>query len=91
MYLKLGNPKAKEALAEGVNASEFRSLKGGRETLVNFPDDWTLAQAFVALTAPNGIWANHSDAPAAWVASDSEGLAALAAEHFGCKVRKGAQ
>ena len=89
MYMKLGNVKAKEAVEAGVNATRFKALKGERETEVHFPDDWTLAQAFVALTAANGIWASHSDAPAAYVISDSDGLAALAAEHFGCKIKKG--
>ena len=88
MYLKLGNTKAKEAAEDGVNATKFKALKGDRETEVNFPDDWSIAQAFIALTAPNGIWASHSDAPASYVMSDSTGLATLAAEHFGCKIQK---
>ena len=88
MYLKLGNTKAKEAVEDGVNATKFRSLKGERETEVNFPDEYTLAQAFVTLTAPNGVWANHSDAPASYVISDNASLATLVADHFGCKIRK---
>lgn len=91
MHLKLGNVKAKEAVSDGVNATEFKSIKGERETEINFPDDWSIAQAFVALTSPNGIWANHSDAPASYVMSDSDGLAALCAEHFGCKAKKGSK
>lgn len=44
----------------------------------------TLAEAFIEITSPNGVWPFHSDAPPAWVKSDSPGLEALLAEHFGC-------
>jgi len=88
MHLILGNVKAKEAVGDGVNVKEFRALKGERDTTVNFPDDWTLAQAFVALTSPSGIWASHSDEPPKWCSSDSAGLAALVAEHYGCTIKK---
>lgn len=88
MHLTLGNVKAKEGVGDGVNVTEFREMKGERETTVNFPDDWTLGQAFVALTSPSGIWANHSDKPPKWVSSDSAGLASLVAEHYGATVRK---
>jgi len=85
MNVKLGNIAAKEG-SEGANTKEFKSLKGNRVTEVNLPKEFTLSSAFVAITSPTGVWANHSDKNPVWVESDSDGLAALLAEHFGCPV-----
>lgn len=45
------------------------------------PDDWTLAETFVSLTAATGAWAVMvpDDTPM-WIASDSKGLLALLGE-----------
>jgi hypothetical protein len=51
------------------------------------PDDGhTLGQLFTSITHPTqGVWASHAveGSKPAWVASDSEGMAALLAEHYG--------
>ena len=86
MRLELGNTKAKSARRnDGDDSVTFEPLKGKRVTVVEFPEDVSLSEAFASVTAANGIWANHSDKPPAWVASDSPGLQALLAEHFGCE------
>lgn len=64
---------------------------GTRATLVDLPGDVTLASAFAIITAAGGVWAAHThrpDATPAWVASDSDSLAALLADHFGVEVRE---
>lgn len=62
-----------------------RGVRGKTFTLVDLGDEAPLGEAFTAVTSPGGVWAYHADQGArpAWVASDSEGLAALLAEHFG--------
>lgn len=59
--------------------------RGKRATTVDFDDDTTLAEAFINLTHPHGVWANHATEAAkpSWVASDNPALAALVADHFG--------
>jgi hypothetical protein len=59
--------------------------KGKRATTIDFPEGMSLGDAFVNVTHPHGVWANHATegAAPAWVASDSQGLAALLSEHFG--------
>lgn len=55
-------------------------------TTVVFPDGIDLLEAFVNVTAPQGVWAHHSDEPPAWVASDDETLASMLARQYGCEV-----
>lgn len=65
--------------------------KGKRATVIDFPDGITLAEAFKNVTDPQGVWAHHTtgtpgegqDPAPAWVASDSEALALVLADHFG--------
>lgn len=58
---------------------------GKQATVIDVADGTPLSEAFVAITNPAGVWAYHAaeGKSPAWVASDSEGLAALLAEHFG--------
>lgn len=63
----------------------------GERTEVRLPDDTTLAEAFVIVTAPDGVWENHKPTKKAkpkWVASDSRGLTELLAEHYGAEARE---
>lgn len=79
----LGNRHAIHSLDNGAT---FEPLpRGKRATRVDIPDDMPLGQAFTAITSPQGVWAHHAKdgAVPAWVASNSDGLAALLAEHFG--------
>jgi hypothetical protein len=50
----LGNRHATDSLDHG--ATRFALPKGKRATVVDLPEDWTLSQAFLALTAAGGIW-----------------------------------
>lgn len=66
---------------------------GKRCTTVVFPADITLMDAFRDVTSPQGVWANHSDAPApAWVAASgplAEPLIQLlSAQYPGVEVRE---
>jgi hypothetical protein len=79
----LGNRHAIESPDHGKTWE--RLPKGKRSTKVEVPEGYTLSEAFTAITHPQGLWVKHSQdsKPPAWVASDSPGLAALLAEHFG--------
>lgn len=90
----LGNRHATESLDNGE--TRFALPKGKRATVVDLPEEWSLSQAFVALTAAGGIWDTHTQtkdedgvvtsnpkAFPAWVASDDAALASLVASHFG--------
>jgi hypothetical protein len=84
MLVVLGNRHAIESHDHGKTWEKLP--RGKRATRVEIPEEYTLAEAFVAITHPGqGLWTRHSQdgkAPA-WVASDSPGLAALVSEHFG--------
>jgi|SRR5690349_20882006 len=88
----LGNRKAVERVGEGDNV-ERRALSGKRCTTVVLPEDITLMDAVRDITAPQGVWAAHSDAEApAWVAADGP-LAGpitqmLAAQYPGVEIRE---
>jgi len=70
------------------NGDSVEPLKGKQATVVNIPADDSIGDAFTTITGPQGVWANHAKdgAKPAWVASDSPGLAALLAEHYGTEV-----
>jgi hypothetical protein len=59
-----------------------------RVTTARFPEGVSLGEAFNSVTNVGGIWDHHGglENKPTWVYSDSDGLAALLAEHFGCKV-----
>lgn len=83
----LGNRHtASHAKGLGVDPEEHR---GKRATIIEPDDSRTIGQVFREITDPAGAWAYHSTegSKPAWVASDSESLAALLAEHYGCEVR----
>ena len=52
-------------------------------TDVTVPDDRSIRDAFLEVTH---LWDYHSSAAPSWVASDSQGLASLLAENYGCDV-----
>jgi len=92
----LGNRDAVQVVrdAEGV---ETRTLlpPGKRCTVIQPPDDITLADLFTTITNPGGgAWGYHSDGPPAWVAVDSDSagfagaVATLLATHYGCEIRQ---
>ena len=97
MYAELGNRSAKQAKRTASGEPErdedgfvvHEAIAGDEErvTRLEIPDGVPLGEAFVSITQPvRGVWANHSDEPPAWVESDSDALAALLAEHYGCRV-----
>ncbi len=83
MRLVLGNRHATDSTDNGDTRTPLP--RGKRATIVEIPDDVTLADAFTAITARGGVWATHATdgATPAWVASDSKPLATLVANHFG--------
>ena len=85
MRVVLGNRHAVHGVNRDGETVTEPMPRGKRATVVDFPDDTTLGDAFTTVTHPQGVWAKHATegAAPAWVASDSPGLAALLAEHFG--------
>ena len=78
----LGNEAALQSFDNGATWVE---VDGPTSTQADIPEDYTLSQAFTAITHPQGVWAHHAVAGTTptWVASDSEALAALLSDHFG--------
>lgn len=88
----LGNRKAIERVGTGDDA-ERRALPGKRCTTIVVPEGLTLMDAVRDITAPMGVWAAHSDAPApAWVAAEGPLAEAitqiLAAQYPGVEIRE---
>lgn len=89
MQVVLGNRNAVHSVKKLVDDEMTEVLekmpRGKRATTIDFDEGVTLASAFKTVTDPRGVWANHATdgASPAWVASDSPGLAAILAEHFG--------
>lgn len=89
MRVVLGNRHAISGTSQVVDGETQTVVdpmpRGKRATIVDIPDELPLGQALTAITHPQGVWASHAKPGAvpAWVASDSPGLAALLAEHFG--------
>lgn len=80
MRVLLGNPAAKDAASGDP-------LDGNQITTVTIPDTAGPIEAFTNVTAPDGVWANHSQGdPPDWVESDDATLASLLSQHFGCRV-----
>lgn len=88
----LGNRDAYNATTNADGEVTDRSaVKGKHRTEVTVPDGTRLGDAFAAITAGDGVWANQTlsaDATPAWVASDNDSLATLLADHYGCEKRK---
>lgn len=87
----LGNHKAIERIGEGDDV-ERRPIAGKRCTTVVLPEGITLMDAARDITAPQGVWAAHSDAEApAWVAAEGPMAGALtallAAQYPGVEIR----
>lgn len=64
----------------------YRETGGYGVTTANIPDSVNLGNAFKTITDPGGVYAAHSDEAPAWVESDSDGLAMLLSEHYGCPI-----
>ncbi len=86
------DPNDTAAADEGRAPARLRTPIPGKQcTTVRIPErdgGVTLAEAFVDITAPGGVWATHSDGRPAWVATDPEGLSWLLASHYGCERRE---
>jgi hypothetical protein len=58
-----------------------------RITTAIIPDGLTPDEEFLAITGLDGVWANHSTAPAPdWVEADDPDFAARIAAHYGIAV-----
>ena len=92
MWVQFGNDHAVEAYrdpsSDDPDEVKSRPVEGRQITAVVMPAGWSLREAFAtALEAA----AHHFDTdpdtddkhPPAWIESDSDGLAALLAEHYG--------
>lgn len=90
MKVVLGNRHAVHGRADGDEVKRESLPKGKRATEVVFPEDTSLSEAFTTVTHPAGVWANHAEEgkTPAWVASDSDALASLLGDHYGCEVRQ---
>jgi hypothetical protein len=56
-------------------------------TEVEFPDGVGTDEAFITMTAPDGVVANQAGTDPSWVAAEDEDLAVRLGEHYGCEVR----
>lgn len=86
--IEMGNHDAKHGVGRDDKTDEvlFEKIDGQRVFRMVTPEGWTLGETFTSITQPvRGAWANHSDSPPAWVETNSAGLTALLAEHFGCE------
>jgi hypothetical protein len=64
-------------------------IDGKRYTRVEPPEGTTFAELVTTLTHPDGVWANHSNAPApVWVASTDRSIADRLGALWGCEVRE---
>lgn len=76
--IHMGNPAA---LDRG------EPMEGERVTTAVIPEDYTATEALSAITAGDGVWANHSAASGpVWVESDDEDLAVAVSKYYGCPV-----
>lgn len=90
----LGNHAAVEYVPTGEIDDRGEPVKvrtpveGKHYTIVQPPDDNSVAEIITDLTHPNGVWAAHSDADApAWVASTDPELTWVLAKLWGCEAR----
>lgn len=92
----LGNRAAVEVTRD-ENGEPVRTLmpEGKRCTTVRPPDGIPLAELFTTITAGSGVWANHSNDQAAWVAVEADdpafksALEIVLSQHFGgCEIRE---
>lgn len=92
MRVLLGNSAVKEAYRDADGLLHHRGLPGSRVTTIVIPGGYSLIEAVSAVTAQDGAWNHHSsgddpgDSQPDWVESDSDSLAQLLAEHFGCPI-----
>jgi hypothetical protein len=87
----LGNESVTEPYKpdEGTDETKIRQRKdlGRRVTAMNLNevDGQDEPSRGMNLTMLTRLWAMHSDKSPSWVESDDELLAALIADHYGCK------
>jgi hypothetical protein len=87
--VQLGNDQAHQWVVDknDPNKGEFEPIDGQQVTTVNIPPNKSLAEGFVTITDPNGVWRAHSSADCpSWVESDEPLLAQLLANHYGCSI-----
>lgn len=103
MIIQLGNPAAKHSVTRNGRTTH-EDLPGRRITTVNVPDSYTTLEMLAAITAPDGVWNNHTrgdtvdDVTPDWVdcvvAGDDELaergrlLAQMIGAQLGCRVGK---
>lgn len=88
MLVELGLTSAKEGYKpDGSDETAYRPMDGLRVLTIG-PVDKPMPQVFTEITHAMGLYGYHSDDPPAWVWSDSPGMQALLAEHYGCAAGK---
>lgn len=100
MQVRFGNTAPVQVTRDADDQLERTAIEhadadaGESVTEMEVPDDLTLGEAFVAVTAGGGAWDYHSDEAPAWVsatgpdAAKAKQFADLLGAHFGCDVRK---
>jgi hypothetical protein len=90
--IQLGNDSVVEGYKpdEGTDVVLLRARKDlGRQIttmMLNETDIDDRPSRAMNLSLAVRVWSEHSDKPPAWVESDDELMAALIADHFGCRV-----
>lgn len=56
------------------------------DTVVKVSPQSDLRQAFAEIVDGQGLWVHHSDEPPTFVESNSDALALLVSEHYGCPI-----
>jgi hypothetical protein len=97
VWVQLGNDHAVEAYRDDASDDpeqiQYRAVRGRQITAMVLPEDWSLSEAFTTVLKAAELHFDTDPAtddkhPPAWVESDSDGLAALLAEHFGIKANR---
>lgn len=86
MDVQLGNSSAVERKSDSNGVVTEVPIAGNEITHVTLPTDWSIGQAFVAVTDPRGVWAAHaaSGTVPTWVSSNDATLQGLLADHYKC-------
>lgn len=85
MHVEIGNKHAIEGYREGdVDEVLYRSVEGERITTLRFPEGIGIEDAFRTTLVAMSHHIEAGEAPS-WIESDSPGLTALLAEHYGIK------
>lgn len=80
----LGNASPKDKAAREAMMAGPRG--GVVDTVVKVSPVSDLRQAFAEIVDGQGLWVHHSDEPPTFVESNSDALALLVSEHYGCPI-----